>query len=257
MLARRRRPLRLLALLAAVVVVAAGCRVQLVTTVQVDDDGSGTVTQAIGFDDAALARVGDLSQQLQVDDLEQAGWTVDAPVKEGDTTWVRAHRGFDDADEANAVLAQLSGPDGPYKDLYVTRRAGLLSTTTEVTGTLDLSGGVAVFGDQQLTAALGGDPSGGFVGQVEAAEGRPVSEMVDVVLGVDLPHRDGSIEGAPGDAAQTLDVSSTDSHLVSVVAKVFLLLLFALTVLVVLLRLRVRRRRLKRMMRSSTRRLPL
>ena len=220
------------------------------TTVEVEGDGSGTVTQAIGFDDAALARVGDLSQQLQVSDLEQAGWTVDDPVKEGDTTWVRARHGFADADEANAVLAQVSGPDGPYKDLYVTRRAGLLSTTTEVTGTLDLSGGLAIFGDPQLTQALGGDPSGGLVGRIEAEEGRPAAEMVDVVLSVDLPGDDGSIQGHPGDAAQTLDVSSSDSHLLSVAFKAFLLILVVLTIIVIALRIRVRRRRTKRMMRS-------
>jgi hypothetical protein len=252
-----RRPLRLVALLAAAVVVAAGCQVQLVTTVQVDPDGSGSVTQAIGFDDAALARVGNVDEQLHVGDLEQAGWTVDEPVKEGDTTWVRAHRAFDDADEANAVLAQLSGPEGPYRDLYVTRRAGLLSTTTEVTGTLDLSGGVAIFGDQQLTDALGGDPSGGLVARVEAEEGRPVSDMVDVVLTVDLPDAEESIQGRPGDGPQTLEVSSTDSHLLSVAFKALIVVLVVLTGAVIALRARVRRRRRKRMMRSSTRRLPL
>jgi hypothetical protein len=255
--ARLRRPLRVLALLAALVVVLAGCQVQLVTTVQVDGDGSGTVTQAVGFDAAALARVGDLAQQLRVSDLEQAGWTVDDPVEEGDTTWVRAHHDFDDADEANQILAQLSGPDGPYEDLYVTRRSGLLSTTTELTGTLDLTGGLAAFGDPQLTEALSGDPSGGLVGRIEAEEGRPAAEMVDVVLSVDLPGSDGSIQGHPGDAAQTLDLSSTDSHLLSVAFKALILVLVVLTVAVVALRLRVRRRRRKRMMRSSTRRLPL
>jgi hypothetical protein len=249
--------MRLLGLLVAVVVVAAGCQVQLQTTVQVEADGSGTITQAVGFDPSALARVGDLSQQLAVQDLEQAGWTVDDPVAEGDITWVRAHHHFDDADEANLLLAQLSGPDGPYKDLYVTRRAGLLSTTTEVTGTLDVSGGVGIFGDPQLTQSLGGDPSGGLVGRIEAEEGRPVDQMVQVELVVDLPNSDESVTGTLGSPPQTLDVSSTESHLVSVFAKLVVLALIVLTVVVVGLRLRVRSRRRRRMMRSSTRRLPL
>jgi len=249
--------MRLLGLLVAVVVVAAGCQVQLQTTVQVEADGSGTITQAVGFDPAALARVGDLSQQLAVQDLEQAGWTVDDPVAEGDVTWVRAHHDFDDADEANLLLAQLSGPDGPYRDLYVTRRAGLLSTTTEVTGTLDVSGGVGIFGDPELTQSLGGDPSGGLVGRIEAEEGRPVDEMVQVELVVDLPNSDESVTGTLGSAPQTLDVSSTESHLLSVFAKLVVLALIVLTVVVIGLRLRVRSRRRRRMMRSSTRRLPL
>jgi hypothetical protein len=255
--ARIRRSFRLLGLVVAFVVVLAGCQVQLNTTIQVDGDGSGTITQAVGFDAAALARVGDLSQQLQVQDLEQAGWTVDEPVVEGDTTWVRAHHGFGDADEANVLLAQLSGPNGPYKDLYITRRAGLLSTTTEVTGTLDLSGGVGIFGDPDLTQSLGGDPSGGLVGRIEAEEGKPLDQMVQVELAVDLPGADDSVLGSLGSAPQILDVSSTDSHLVSLFVKVVILALVVLTALVVALRLRLRRLRRKRMMRSSTRRLPL
>jgi hypothetical protein len=249
--------LRLLGLVVAVVLVAAGCQVQLQTTVKVDSDGSGTITQAVGFDAAALARVGDLSQQLAVQDLEQAGWTVDDPVVEGDTTWVRAHHDFGDADEANVLLAQLSGPNGPFKDLYVTRRAGLLSTTTEVTGTLDLSGGVGIFGDADLTQALGGDPSGGLVGRIEAEEGKPVDQMVQVELAVDLPNTDESVSGTLGSAPQTLDVSSTESHLLAVLFKLAILVLIVLTIAAIALRIRVRRRRRRRMMRSSTRRLPL
>ena len=68
---------------------------------------------------------------------------------------MRAHHDFADADEANQVLAQLSGPDGPYEGLVITRTAGLLSTTTELKGTMDLSAGVAMFGDPQLTETLG------------------------------------------------------------------------------------------------------
>jgi hypothetical protein len=248
--ARLRRPLRVLTALVVVVLVAAGCRVQVATTVQIDPDGSGTITQAVGFDDAALARVGDLDQQLRVDDLEAAGWTVDEPVVEGDTTWVRAHQDFDDADEANVLLAQLSGPQGPYEGLVVTRTSGLLSTTTEFSGTMDLSAGVAMFGDDQLAAALGGDGSGGLVAQIEAAEGRPVGEMVEVSLAVDLPGADETVSGPLGSPAQTIDVSSSENHLFSLLWKVFVAVLVILTIAVVALRIRVRRRRTRRMMRS-------
>jgi hypothetical protein len=243
--------MRLLALCVVVVLVAAACQVQVATTVTVDTDGSGTVTQAVGFDAAALARVGDLDQQLRVDDLEAAGWTVDEPVTEDGTTWVRAHHDFADADEANAVLAQLSGPDGPYRDMVVTRTSGLLSTTTELTGTLDLSAGVAMFGDPQLAETMGPDGSVGLVAQVEAAEGRSVGEMVDVGMTVDLPGVDETVEGALGSAPVPIDVSSSESHLFSLAWKIFVVVLVLLTVAVVALRVRVRRRRTRRMMRSN------
>jgi hypothetical protein len=248
--ARLRRPLRLVAALVVVVLAVAGCQVQMATTVLVEADGSGTVTQAVGFDAAALARVGDLDQQLRVADLEAAGWTVDEPVVEGGTTWVRAHQAFDDPDEANVLLAQLSGPKGPYQELVVTRTSGLLSTTTEFSGTMDLSAGVAMFGDDQLAATLGGDGSGGLIGQIEAAEGRPAGEMVEVSLAVDLPGADESVSGTLGSPAQQIDVSSSESHLFSLIWKLFVVVLVLLTIVVVALRIRVRRRRTKRMMRS-------
>jgi hypothetical protein len=248
--ARLRRLLRLAALAVAIVVVAAACQVQVATTVTVEPDGSGTVTQAVGFDAAALARVGDLRKQLRVADLEAAGWTVDEPVTEDGTTWVRAHHDFADADEANVVLAQLSGPAGPYQQLAVTRTSGLFSTTTEMAGTMDLSAGVAMFGDPQLTQTLGGDGSGGLVAKIEAEEGRPVGQMVDVSMTVDLPSADETVHGALGSGPQAIDVSSSESHVFSLIWKLFVAALVVLTAVVVGLRLRARRMRTKRMMRS-------
>jgi hypothetical protein len=247
---RLRRLLRPLALVVMVVVVAAACQVRVATTVTVAADGSGTVTQAVGFDAAALARVGDLRQQVRAADLEAAGWTVDEPVTEDGTTWVRAHHDFANADEANVVLAQLSGPDGPYRDLAVTRTSSALSTTTKVTGTMDLSAGVAMFGDPQLGQTLGGDGSGGLVPRIEAEEGRPANEMVDVAITVDLPGADETVQGTLGSAAQPIDVSSSENHLFSLLWKLLVVVLVVLTAVVVGLRIRARRLRTKRMMRS-------
>jgi hypothetical protein len=248
--ARISRLLRLAALAVVVVLVAAACQVQVATTVKVEPDGSGTVTQAVGFDASALARVGDLRQQLRVADLEAAGWTVDEPVTEDTTTWVRAHHDFADADEANVVLAQLSGPDGPYRELAVTRTSSVFSTTTKVSGTMDLSAGVAMFGDPQLTQTLGADGSGGLVAKIQAEEGRPVREMVDVSMTVDLPGADETVQGTLDSAPQAIDVSSSENHFFSLVWKLLVVVLVVLTAVVVGLRLRSRRLRTKRMMRS-------
>jgi len=249
--ARIPRLLRLAALAVVVIVVAAACRVQLDTTVTVRPDGSGTVTQAVGFDAAALARVGDLRQQLHVADLEAAGWTVDDPVTEDGTTWVRAHHPFANADEANVVLGQLSGPNGPYENLAVTRTSSIFSTTTKLTGTMDLSAGVAMFGDPQLTQTLGGDGSGGLVAKIEAEEGRPVGEMVDVAMTVDLPGATDTVSGALGSGPQAIKVSSSENHLFSLAWKLLVVALVVLTAVVVGLRIRARRLRTKRMMRSQ------
>jgi hypothetical protein len=148
------------------------------------------------------------------------------------------------------VLAQLSGPQGPYQDLAVTRTSSAFSTTTKVTGTMDLSAGVAMFGDPQLTQTLGGDGSGGLVAKIQTEEGRPVGDMVDVSMTVQLPGADQSVSGALGSGAQPIKVSSSESHLFSLLWKLVVAVLVIGTAVVVGLRLRARRLRTKRMMRS-------
>jgi hypothetical protein len=168
-------------------VLLTGCQVDLHVDVQVNTDGSGSVTVAAGLDDGALARVGNLQQQLRVDDLEAAGWAVTAPTVEGDRTWVRASKSFSTPEEGTAVLAELTGPQGPFHDFVVKVDDGAFGTDYGVHGVVDLTGGPAAFGDQELTTLLGGDPFGGTLTSIERAEGRSVADMVDFQVSVSLP----------------------------------------------------------------------
>lgn len=250
-----RRFLRLSAFLALIVVLAAGCRVQLATTVEVDYAGRGTVTQAIGFDDAALARVGDLDQALSADDLRSAGWEVDPASREGETTWVRVHQGFDTPAEGTALLAQLSGPDGPFRDLLISKSDGLLSRNVKVTGKIDTTAGLAMFGDAQLAAALGGDASGGLLAKIEADEGRPAAEMVGLSLEVVLPDKTQTYDASFTDTETTaVKVSSSKGKLLRLLETIVIVILVTLTAAVFGLRWRARRIRTRRLMHSRGRR---
>jgi hypothetical protein len=171
----------------AVVGVVAGCQLDVHVTIQLDEDGSGVVTVAAGLDAAALARVGNLDQQLHVDDLESAGWTVAPPATEGDTTWVRASKPFDTPAAAEAALAELTAADGPFRDFEVRLDEDLFGTTYGVSGVVDLTGGPEAFGDDELRAVLGGDAFGGTLEEIERVEGRPIEEMVRFRVMVDLP----------------------------------------------------------------------
>ena len=94
----------------------ASCRLDAAVDVFVEDDGRGTVEVAATVDPDALERIGgDLGAVLEADDLEAAGWEVSI----SEPTEVRLRRPFDDAAEANAILAGLSGPDGPLRGLAV------------------------------------------------------------------------------------------------------------------------------------------
>lgn len=147
---------RLVALVALLAWLTAACHVTIATGIDVARDGSGRVTAALGLDADALKELDDLSQALKVDDLRAAGWAVEPPHKEDDgLTWVRASKPFADPAQAGAVLAELSGPDGPFRDLRIVRAKSLTRSRTTFTGTLDLSRGLEGLSDPDLTAALG------------------------------------------------------------------------------------------------------
>jgi hypothetical protein len=236
-------------------VIAAGCRVQIETGIEVDLDGKGTITQGIGFDDEALARVGDLDQALSADDLRAAGWEVDPAVKEGEFTWVRVHQAFATPQEGTALLAQLSGPDGPYRDMLITHDDGLLSRSVKVTGQIDTTAGLAMFGDAQLAAALGGDASGGLLAKIQAEEGRPPAEMVGLELAVVLPGKAQNYDASFADTGTTaVKVTSSEGKLLRLLETVVVVILVTLTAAVFGLRWRARRIRTRRLMRSRGRR---
>ena len=135
---------------------ATACQVTLAAGVDVARDGSGRVTAGIGLDADALRELGDPVTALRVDDLRQAGWQVEAPRKEDDgLSWVRASKPFADPEQAAAIMAELSGPDGPFRDFRIVRTKSLTRSKATFTGTLDLSRGLAGLSDPELAATLG------------------------------------------------------------------------------------------------------
>jgi hypothetical protein len=178
---------RLVAALGLLILLA-GCQVHLTVDTRVEADGSGTVAVGVGLDDEALAKVGDLGAQLRVEDLRASGWTVTGPTREGDGfTWVRATKPFADPAGATAVLNEVNGADGAFGGWTVARGSSPLSTSYSVTGAVDLTRGMETFTDQALRDALGGDPYGGGIAALEAEQGRPVADMVDVQVTVEVP----------------------------------------------------------------------
>lgn len=147
---------RLLVLVALLAWVATACQVDLVGGVDVNRNGTGRVTAAVGLDADAAKELGDVAAALRVDDLRQAGWKVAGPRKEDDgLTWVRAAKPFSGPDQAQATMAELAGPNGPFRDFRLTRTKSLLRSTTTFTGTLDLTGGLSGLSDPGLTERLG------------------------------------------------------------------------------------------------------
>lgn len=164
-----------------------GCQAKVAVETKVARDGTGVVSVGLGLDDKALARAGDLDIEVKLDDLAPAGWTVTKAAKEADGfTWLRATKSFRSAEEFEGVMGELVAPNGMFSGFKLTRSETETEITYHVTGSLDGSKGIAQFGDLELQAKLNNVPFGGLVPRIEAAEGRPVAEMVSFDVTVAL-----------------------------------------------------------------------
>ncbi len=172
-----------------VALTASACEVRTAVTVDVAEDGSGTVEVAVTLDAEAVERLpdldddgvsgpADLAELVRDDDLVAAGWSVTGP-EPGDDGSLRleATRPFGTPEEADTVLAELTGPAGALRDLHVTRTESFGRTRLAFTGTADLSGGLEAFGDEGLAAALEGEALGEDAAAIEQRLGQPLDEM--------------------------------------------------------------------------------
>jgi putative hydrolase of the HAD superfamily len=209
---------RAFVLLSAAALLSA-CRVDTTVDIGVAADGTGQVRVSAGFDDEAMARVGD----LRLDDARAAGWAVTGPQKEPERdttgrTWIHASKNFRTPDELSAIMREINGPNGMFRDFQLQRTTGFGKVTYTVTGTIDPSKGLEAFSDPEVAQLLGGN-----------AFGRPTAELANdaknlsMVFGIVLPDdlegaadrsegRRGEWDVVLGDAPTTIAVRSTDSR---------------------------------------------
>jgi hypothetical protein len=180
--------IRRLLLAVALVLTAAGCQLDVNVAFDVEDDGSGVVRVAVGLDEDAARRVPGLADQLEVQDLIDAGWTVTGPALEGDgRTWIRASKPFATPDEAGTVLAELSGEDGPFRDFRVERERSFLAERWHFTGTVDLTAGLDGFSDDALRERLDGTSFGIEPAELERRAGQALDRIFRFRVAAELP----------------------------------------------------------------------
>ncbi len=212
----RIRPLaRPVLLCAALVLLLSACNLQLRVTIDVQEDGSGTVTAGVGLDLAAQAvpAFGDLDGLLVVDDLVAAGWTVGGVEQGADgREWFEASKPFAGPDELQSVLDELTGPDGAFTGWTIERDASAVRTQYRVVGDVDLTAGLEAFTDAELSSLLAEPPLGVSLESLAADLGRPVDELVQVEVVVQLPGADAqTTEIALGDQAR-VSASAADEN---------------------------------------------
>ncbi len=167
------------------------------TTVEVTTDrtGAGTVTVTINTDAEVARAAPDLPTDLRVADLKSAGWLVDGPSARADGGLALVlHRPVTTPEETSAVLAQLSGPDGPFHGLTLTQERSFANITTTLNGTIEVRSGLSAFVDSKVVQLLGGAP----YAQTLAERNLALNDVVDLRL----------IATAPGTIRSTDGVTS-------------------------------------------------
>lgn len=183
MSARRNRLTFAVAALA--LLICSACQVTIAVGVDAQQNGSGVVRAGVGLDDDALHQIPDLAQQLRVDDLKKAGWTIVGPRKESDNrTWVRASKAFANPAGAAKAMNELNGPKGPFKNFKLTSKHSFLRTKTSFSGTVDRVGASAL-ADPQLQQQLAG--SGVDTNVLEQQLNQIIDRSVQTEVVVHLP----------------------------------------------------------------------
>ncbi|MFZ4584743.1 MAG: hypothetical protein ACOYNI_05880 [Acidimicrobiia bacterium] len=146
-------------ILAAFVLLLAGCKVDSTLTVRVRENGSGAVTVAVALDPAAVqgAEVGGgrLEDRVRLDDLRAKGWTVAQWQRGLDGARIEVTKPFANASEANQILAEVLGPTGPVRNARVGRSDGPLRTMSSFIGTADVPGATFdIARDSEVAAVL-------------------------------------------------------------------------------------------------------
>ena len=189
MLAVRPRLTRHLVLFVAALVLLAGCNVQLEVMVDVEEDGSGSVTAGVGLDAEASARFPNVDSLLVTSDLSASGWEVEPSLIRSDNReWVAVTQDFDNPDELQALLDQLFGPQaGVFTGWEIVRAGDRTSESYDVVGTVNLDNGLSLFTDEALVPLLDNPPLGRSIEEIEADIGIPIGEAVDARVVVELP----------------------------------------------------------------------
>ena len=181
------------ATLAGALLLASACEVGVGVDIDVAENGSGTVTVGVSLDRAAADALGDLVNQIDLEDLALAGWSVSGPAREADNLlWVRAAKPFGNAEELPSILAEIAGP-GVFQDVDLRQRSEFAEQTWELAGEVDPAAALPELLDtiafneglqQRIRAAVGG------------AGGEALTRGLTMRLGIDLP---GDLRSGGGD----------------------------------------------------------
>lgn len=177
------------------VLLLGACRVDVAVDVSMNENGSGVVTVAVSADAEVVQRAPGLADDLRFDDLTAAGWLVDGPTAASDGgLGVTLRHDFDTPEQATALVATLSGTDGPLRSVAFSRTATKRAITYTLTGAGRIDS-LDAFADPDLLAAVGATP---YLDDIDAA-GLAPAEAVGLSFSVGLPGEVQTSTATPSD----------------------------------------------------------
>jgi len=141
--------------LVAALLILAGCDSRIDVTIDVEEDGSGIVQVEVELDSVAATEIIDLGTVgLALGDLDDAGWTTDAPQRlETGGLLLSASKGFGTPEQLNAIVQEISGDAGLFGDFELERSKAFARVDYTVDGSINPNG-LEPFGDPELVAVL-------------------------------------------------------------------------------------------------------
>lgn len=190
---RARRRLAAATTLAGALLLATACEVGVGVDIDVAENGSGTVAVGVSLDRAAADALGDLVNQIDLEDLALAGWSVSGPAREADNLlWLRASKPFGSAEELPSILAEIAGP-GVFRDVDLRQRSEFAEQTWELAGEVDPA---AAFPELLDTIAFNEGLEQRIRDAVGGTGGEALTRGLTVRLSIDLP---GDLRSGGGD----------------------------------------------------------
>ena len=156
-------------------VLLSACRVDSIVTLDVKENGTGTLSVVTTADSGVIAQAPDLAEDLNFDDAKSAGWKVSAPLATSDGgLQVTVSHSFNNPQEASLLLTQLSGANGPFKEMGLIRSGKDTDSTWMLNGRLEVNGGLDAFADPELLKTIGGSPFAATLANSELDIGQAV-----------------------------------------------------------------------------------
>ncbi|MBU97898.1 MAG: hypothetical protein CL429_02275 [Acidimicrobiaceae bacterium] len=186
----RCKPLILITGLIALILLVAGCNLQLRVVIDVEENGSGSVTAGIGLDAAARDEpvFQSLAEILQTADLENSGWSFTTTGRGSDgRDWYEATKAFIDSEDLQSVLNELTNSSNTFKDWQVLTETSEKKRSYAVIGSVDLTEGFEIFTDSALNSLLEEPPLGISRQVLEQSLGGPLEDSVSLRVVINLP----------------------------------------------------------------------